>query len=284
MQRPVLIDGENTYVIATQDDYEYIVSLWRQVEETTLTGLPGHITDFFHKAVEPLSESMKSFSYEELTVQYNEQSEEKKSSDTIRKWVKCLCDVGWLTKEKGVVDKRKVLVRVIKTPKIAGNVGFRYFQEFFSEEKLKTWFDDAKKIPEHNTFLLKENFLSEEPSSLTDIQEKFYYHESGLRSDILNGGSKLETTVKPKKKTEDTGIRQSPTIPKTLTIQETLVLLRSAWKKGPYSEFESLVMKIRGCNREEAEQLREEWINEGLLAYDAGGLLAWVKGGPQNIR
>jgi len=277
MQRLVLIDGDSSYVIATQDDYEHILALWRQVEETTLTGLPGHITDFFHKAVEPLSESMGSFSYEELTVKYNEHVEEKKSSDTIRKWVRCLCDVGWLTKEKDAVDKRKVVVRVIKNPKNSGEYRIPPFREFFSEEKLKTWLDDAKKTSEHNTFSLKENFLAEEPLSLTDIQEKFYYHKSGLRSDISEEGSKPETTVKPENKTEDAGIQQSPTIPKTLTVQETLTLLQSTWQKGTFNEFDALITKTKGCNKEEAEQLREKWLDEGLLAYDPEGWLIWVR-------
>lgn len=279
MQRPVLIDGENAYVIATQDDYEYILDLWREVEETTLTGLPGHITDFFHRAVEPLSESMDSFSYEELTVKYNEQTEEKRSSDTIRKWVKPLCDVGWLTKEKDADDKRKVVIRVIKNPKNSGEYRIPPFREFFNEERLRTWFDDAKKISAHNTFLPKENFLAEEPASLKGIQEKFYLHESGLRSDIFQGGSKPETTVKPEKETEDVGFRQSPTIPESLAIQENLDLLRSAWRKGPYNEFDSLLMETRGCSKEEAERLREKWLDEGLLAYSPEGWLVWVQGG-----
>jgi len=253
------------------------VDLWRQVEETTLTGLPGHITDFFHRAVEPLSENMDSFSFEELTVKYNEQTEEKRSSDTIRKWVKPLCDVGWLTKEKDPIDKRKVVIKVIKNPKNSGEYRIPPFQEFFSEEKLKTWLDDAKKISEHNTFLLKENFLAEQPTSLTDIQKKFYYHESGLRADIFQEGSKSETTVKPENKTENSGFRQSPAIPKTLASQETVTLLRSSFTRGTNEQFEDLARKGDNFSKEEAYQLREKLVDEGLLAYDPEGWLVWLK-------
>lgn len=64
-----------------------------------------------------------------------------------------------------------------------------------------------------------------------------------------------------------------------MTTQEILTLLKIAWQKGPYAEFDALLMEIRSCSREDAERLREMWIDEGLLAYDPQGLLTWVKGG-----
>jgi len=70
----------------------------------------------------------------------------------------------------------------------------------------------------------------------------------------------------------------SNSVTKTLTVQETLIQLRSTWHKGSYNDFDILIMKTRSCSREEAEQIRETWIDEGLLAYDPEGLLMWTQG------
>lgn len=63
----------------------------------------------------------------------------------------------------------------------------------------------------------------------------------------------------------------------TLTIQEALILLRSAWRKGSYPDFDELVMTTRNCDKEDAERLRELWLDEDVLAYDPEGLLTWVR-------
>ena len=66
-------------------------------------------------------------------------------------------------------------------------------------------------------------------------------------------------------------------LPQTLTIQETLVLLRAKWQKGYVEDFDALIVDVKGCSLEEAEQLREKWIEDGALAYDAEGLLCWIR-------
>lgn len=289
MQRPVLVrqyersivslqeggetrSEEEHTILATREDYERVMSLWKDVEETTVTGLPGHILNFFHKAVEPLAEDpyRPSFSYEELTQKYNETETEKKSSDTIRKWVKHLCDVGWLDTEPDPTDKRRRLVKVIKNPKNNGEYWTPIFQDFFSLEAFNKWFVDAKKISEHNSFLLKENMIADEPTSLDTI------YKNGFRSDIFSSTSKEESNVKSEKEHEISGVQQSPIIPKVLTSQETLVLLKSAWQKGYYTDFDELIIKTKSCSREEAEQLREKWLADGIIAYDEGWLV-WVR-------
>jgi len=78
-------------------------------------------------------------------------------------------------------------------------------------------------------------------------------------------------------KVESLDSQKKPVPLDSLTIQETLILLRSAWRKGSYNDFDDLLMKTRGCGREDAEKMREKWIDEGLLAYDSRGFLAWVR-------
>jgi len=191
--------------------------LWRGIAETTVTGLPGHILNFFYKAVAPLSEDAEYSNYDELTVKYNEETEEKKSSDTIRKWVKHLCDIGWLTKEKSPVDKKRVIVKVIKNPKNSGEYRIPPFPEFFKEEDFKTWLVDVQTTTENQQLLLKENFLSDQPSSPKEIAKKFFLYKLPCSSDINLDDSKAEAKAKPEKKREKSGIQRSPLFPKTST-------------------------------------------------------------------
>jgi len=66
-------------------------------------------------------------------------------------------------------------------------------------------------------------------------------------------------------------------LPLSLTIQEALGPLRAKWQKGYAEDFDRLVVEVKGCTIQEAEQLREKWIEDGLLAYNAEGLLCWVR-------
>ena len=284
-ERPVASDKEEgetvteteDTVLATMADLEYVLGLWKKAEETTVTGLPGHILEFFYAAAEPLAKEIESFGYQELTRKYNEVSEQKKSSWAIRKWVKLLSDIGWLDTEPDPTDKRKNIVKVIKKAENACDSWTQIFLDSFTLESFKTWLEDAKKILEKNSVLLKENLLANEPTSLEDIHEKFYLHKKDFVSNIFSGPSKPETESKSETLDGNISFQQSQTISETLTVQETLIALKSTWQKGPYSEFDGLIMKTRGCSREEAERLREKWLDEGLIGYDPEGWLVWTK-------
>jgi hypothetical protein len=207
-QRPVLvIEGkeENLCILATMRDLEYVVNLWKSAEETTVTGLPGHILDFYHKVVEPLAEHMALFSYEDLTKKYNEVFEQKKSSWTIRKWVKLLCDAGYLDTEPNPEDRRMVLVKVIKQVENVCDSWIPRFLSSFKLENFKNWLDDAKKILETNEIFLKDN-LSAEPSPLESIYTKHFV------SNIFSASSKPELGLKTENKPENIGFQRSQRI------------------------------------------------------------------------
>jgi len=61
------------------------------------------------------------------------------------------------------------------------------------------------------------------------------------------------------------------------TLGELEKTLRDTWQKGSYNDFDNLVMTTRNCTKEDAEQLREKWLDEGLVAYDPEGRLIWVR-------
>ena len=56
----------------------------------------------------------------------------------------------------------------------------------------------------------------------------------------------------------------------------TLVqLLQARWIRGPYTRFDSFVIEVANANRKIAEAIREEWLDQGILAYDSSGYLVW---------
>jgi len=261
---------EEYTILATMKDLEYVLNVWKFAEETTITGLPGHILDFYHEAVEPLAEQMTLFDYAQLTEKYNEVSESKKSSDTIRKWVDYLCDVGWLSKEPDPADKRKVVVRVIKKAENSGYSRIRIFPASFTLENLREWWDEEKKISEKNQILLKENLAGKE-TSLESIYEKHF------SSDIFSEPSKLEEKPIELKKAEISGFRESPIIPR-LSDGELIILLKSRFGQEPFlqGDFETEIMKYGPRSKEEAESLREHLLDEGSMFYTPEGWLKWV--------
>jgi len=76
--------------------------------------------------------------------------------------------------------------------------------------------------------------------------------------------------------TPETGDMKDIRDTKKPALGELLPKLRVEWKRGPYAEFEALLVEKHGYSREEAEKLRERWVDEGLLAYDPDGYLVWV--------
>jgi len=261
---------EEHTVLATFKDLEYVLRLWQEAEETTVTGLPGHILSFYHAAVEPLAEQVALFDYEQLTQRYNEVSDAKKSSDTIRKWVDYLCDVGWLNKEPDPSDKRKVVIRVIKTAENSGYSRIRIFPASFTLENLRKWWDEEKKISENNLVVLKENLLGGEASL-----ESLY--ETHFRSDIFLELSKAEEEPAKEKEGEISGFRESPIIQR-LSDGELIILLKARFGQEPFlqSDLESAMMKHGPRSKEEAESLREHLLNEGSMFYTPEGWLQWV--------
>lgn len=136
------------------------------------------------------------------------------------------------------------------------NISFTYFNPITGESISPTTLKVTHDATEQGHAITKEK--EEEYPSVTD-------------SDRLE-------QLKEKKKAEIDRYfnHRKKCVSRTFSIQETLVLLRSKWKEGCYNNFDKLVMEMRGCSREEAESLREKWLDEGEVAYDPEGLLVWV--------
>jgi len=283
MQRPVLTRkvhtekedrAEENYILATLKDLEYVLDLWRNVEETTITGLPQHILDFYHRAVEPLSKTQSTFSIEDLTREYNKEATDRKSSDTLGKWVKHLCDVGWLSKDPDPNDKRKVAVNVIKKAENNRNYPQIPNAEIFKLENFKAWLNEAEQISAANTIELRENLLADEPSTPEQIfNEHFFLAEKGLRADISLSQNQPST----KERASELSANQKCGDLRIISLGELLPRLRADFSKGTEEDFIQLCVK-HGYTRENAESLLKRLTEEtGELATDKNGFWTWVR-------
>jgi len=191
-QRPVLIrkleNSEQKYVIASREDYEYIFNLWSEIEQTTVTGLPGHILKFYEISVEPVAKQRPyGFTVKDLTEKYNKESEARKSSDSIRGWVELLCQIGWLTKNPDPNDKRKNIITVIKGTEKNENYREIPFTHIFSLELLKEWLNNAKQITEENMILLRDSLISDaDAEAEADVDAIWFrYYSNSSDSSII---------------------------------------------------------------------------------------------------
>lgn len=66
---------------------------------------------------------------------------------------------------------------------------------------------------------------------------------------------------------------------KKIPIKAALRRMRALWLKGEVSRFDEKLAQVLDCSIEESEEIREEWVSMGFLAYDKRGLLTWRTGG-----
>jgi len=204
------VTAESSALLATLLDLKFVTTLWTAIQETTETGLPGHILQFFYKAVKPLC-GYGASSYHDLTVKHNEEAAEKKSSSTIRKWCRFLSDIGWVDIEKDPSDKRTYLVRSIKDAKNLGNSALNISTGFFSLEDFQKWLDDTKKICAQSELSLRQTLLDEE-SSLKLVYEKHFYAQT------FPDPSKPDPEREIEKEPLNVGITESPRISREKTV------------------------------------------------------------------
>jgi hypothetical protein len=212
-QRPVLVrkgeNNEEAFIIAAKGDYDFIMDLWNEIRETTETSAPGHIIKFFHEVVEDVAREANTFLVEDLTEKWNSKFLDKRSSDSIRKWVDFLCEIGWMTKQPDPNDKRRNMLQIIRSEK-NGNYTKINFSEIFKLETFKEWLNKANQISEKNRILLRENFFAEGEATPENIFEKFFLYKNENFSDIHLSDSETPSAERAIEKTENLKIVQFP--------------------------------------------------------------------------
>ncbi|MEM1660526.1 MAG: hypothetical protein QXR17_05235 [Candidatus Bathyarchaeia archaeon] len=143
----VIKDGREELIfwIATLRDLEIALNVFRFLEETTRTGLPKNILDFYHEVIEKLDEPT---TIGELTEKYNNERSRPVSSRTIRRWCNVLADAGLIDVRPDPDKKSRLLITPLKSGKIVKETGIFGILENCRNsmpELLKEWFIELQK-------------------------------------------------------------------------------------------------------------------------------------------
>jgi hypothetical protein len=279
-QRPAICVGEEKYVMCTLKDLNLVLKILPEIEETTVTGLPKHILECFHKVMKPLYEDGLPFNYQRLTQKYNEVFRRKRSSATLRGYVKLLREVGYVDTQPDPTDKRKSLITIIRENEenLFDSV-VKKFSKSFALENLKSWFDGVKKSVCENYVFLMRTITDENDANLEDIYEQHYsptvlsLYLSDFTKQIFQKRSKQMEGLKRQKKSEETSKTESNRISSSL--HNALERLRKDFLKGTQYDFESLAQNV-GLNQEDAGKLFWQLVERGVLGRDPEGWWRWV--------
>jgi hypothetical protein len=190
---------EERYIMVTKHDYDFVIALWNSIQETTETSAPGHIIRFYHEAVEETAKEKEEFTVEDLTEKWNSKSEDKKSSDAIRRWTNFLCNIGYLTSKPDPNDKRRQVFKIIRESQKSRNLLNSPFSSIFTLEMLKAWLEEANQIFAHNSLSLRENIISEREISLEELYNSRFSSETSPREYISSGANEASLTEKAPK-------------------------------------------------------------------------------------
>jgi hypothetical protein len=204
---PEYREVQETYILATRFDFDSAMQLWNEIQETTETSAPGHIVKFYHQVVEQLATkklkelqnadsktklqiSDVEFSVEDLTDFWNASFDDKKSSDSIRRWANFLCDIGYLTEKTDPQNKKRNLYEVIHE-----NEKFRKYTHFsfasiFTLDSLKAWLNKANSITANNQISLKESIVNERDITIEELFNKHFLSETPSDAVIDSSDSK----------------------------------------------------------------------------------------------
>lgn len=197
-QRPILKigegDNEKIYVLATRDDFEFALELWDEIRETTETFLPAHILKFYNEVFKEQVKNTGATTVGILTDAWNGKFNDKRSRDTIERWLKQLCAADLVNKEPDPVDKRQYLYRDVHNggnirnyPNLANSVNFK-------PESLKAWRKRLGKISATKHISLYMSILGDKEASVKEIYERYYTQNAMLR--IFEGAQNEPEMVK----------------------------------------------------------------------------------------
>ena len=107
LQRVEMAKSGKQYYVASRGDVELAFTLFNSLFETTRTGISQHVLDFYHS----IMKQRDTWNGQEVTLAYNQRFAPKKSQKTIRRYLKVLEDVGYITTETDPEDKRRNLYK-----------------------------------------------------------------------------------------------------------------------------------------------------------------------------
>jgi len=145
-------NAESEFIIATEYDYLIGRLLFEAVRETTVTGIPQPVIDFYENII---CEIEGTINYQSIREKYVEVFRKPLSRTRVRiKFIEPLESIGWLSHEPDPIDgRRKVFEKCrienedCETTDIYGR---SYFEDIFPKEKLKEYLEGLGKIRNKN--------------------------------------------------------------------------------------------------------------------------------------
>ncbi len=158
------------YIVANLQDAETALELFMSAWETTLTGLPEGVLDFYYQGCLPAAgDPPVGFSSSDAIARYRSIRKKDISYRTAVRYLSSLVDVGYLDEEPDPSDRRKKLYYPRKKPEDTANYCQALISSLFSPEELRMWLDQIvpPSQPEPNgptRVKIIDNFLQREIS------------------------------------------------------------------------------------------------------------------------
>jgi len=262
-------EEHHVYVMATKQDYDNTVALWREVRETTETSAASHHLRFFHEVVEPTAKQESTFTVKDLTDTWNAKFSDRKSSDTIRNYVDFLCLIGYMSKIPDPQDKRQNLLEVIQEQ--SGKYTESELSVFFTLESFKQWLNEAETIADENQILLRESLIIDVETTPEAIYDKYFLGENEDSSVNVLSSSESPTAESAEKKTDNQKIGQFPKITSAYDILKNTFLNAFVQKDALDN-----ISKAFAVDQTEAERIFQVLVEDGKLGMTPEGLWWFV--------
>jgi len=276
---PEYKEVKERYIMAVRQDYDFVMALWNEIRETTETSAPGHIIKFYHEVVEEVAKDKQGeFLIEDLTDKWNSKFEEKKSSDTIRRWAGFLSDIGYLSSQTDPDNKKRNLYKIIRENQKSREYTHLSFSAMFGLNSFKAWLNEPNSITEENHFSLKENLFSNDEVSIEHIFSRYFLSENNFSAVTGLSDSKASLSESGKEIPANQKCGYVRNFQKKLSVKEILISLRSAWRKGTQEQLQNLAIETGNLTEAEAENLFNQLVDEGKLLRDNEGLWLWNLG------
>ncbi|MBU7026194.1 MAG: hypothetical protein HXS48_04565 [Theionarchaea archaeon] len=201
-QRPSFeleINGTKQFVIATECDYKIGVDLFDHIRETTVTGLPQSVLDFYEKVICQLEK----ITYSSMMKKFHEVYKKLIGRDTLRrKYVDPLVAVGWLDNEWDSIDKRQKVFEICRNEEENSqnirNYAQLIFKDIYPEERLKGYLEGIEEKCAQNNgcshIMYREGRLEPGNHNWFYCSENCaYFSDQELK---INGKSKEENELK----------------------------------------------------------------------------------------
>lgn len=209
-QRVLMECNGKKFILSTVKDVQKALRVYMEVFETTRTGTEHRLLKFYHDIVKTKVE----WYLKDLTFAYNKEHKEKKlSSETIRKWLQRLCEIGYVDVEKD--GKLNVYKPLVEQEEIST---FRQILEKPTslssklENGFKSW---LKNILNTTSFYYYKNFdrerWGEDEISMEDAEKVILQGENFsliLDESILRTPFNLDSELKTDKKPKEIGFSE----------------------------------------------------------------------------